>query len=472
MLAVRAHWMQILAAGDRPPLTRTTTTRSSRYVAAQPGGVGYVSEGAVLPDVGESRQHRVAAGAAAAQTGRRAPSPGESGTLTGQYADVSPIRRRRRRAEDDAGGHGSRRWRPLQDVPRAQRGSHRAPGARRCPARGRPRGRAGRPHPAPLAAGRVQRAFARVFNRAPGELGRPEHGRASFPPTTPPGGNACSISSARATGSSTPARSTYSATDLRVGCGEPCSGTSGKDTSRPTGFASRTSRTQGERRRTGSGGTASWRRSPSRPRACCSPGAGVGTGCGGRRAGPGGGGRAGLDLRAGRASRRDPAVDLPGHVGRARLGGQHRRPADPGLLAARGGPRATGGRAARGPARDHAGEPPVRGRASAAGEHGVEGAGLRPRSSREARGGGSWVRRDPLRPRVVAAGGRGPQGRGRRDRARPSSASARTRRSARPRSGTSGSPRRRSRGSPSPRPASSWTPTSRWPGCSAARCAT
>ena len=50
MLAVRAHWMQLLPAGDRPPLTRTSDDAVIGYVASQPGGVGYVSEGAVLPD--------------------------------------------------------------------------------------------------------------------------------------------------------------------------------------------------------------------------------------------------------------------------------------------------------------------------------------------------------------------------------------------------------------------------------------
>lgn len=50
MLAVRSHWMQLLAAGDRPPLTRSDDAAVIAYVAGQPGGVGYVSDGAVLPE--------------------------------------------------------------------------------------------------------------------------------------------------------------------------------------------------------------------------------------------------------------------------------------------------------------------------------------------------------------------------------------------------------------------------------------
>lgn len=50
MLAVRSHWMQILPAGDRPPVTRESDEAVVAYVAGQAGGVGYVSERAVLTE--------------------------------------------------------------------------------------------------------------------------------------------------------------------------------------------------------------------------------------------------------------------------------------------------------------------------------------------------------------------------------------------------------------------------------------
>jgi len=47
---VRAHWMPLLATGKRPPLVRPSDEAVTAFVAAQAGGIGYVSESAALPE--------------------------------------------------------------------------------------------------------------------------------------------------------------------------------------------------------------------------------------------------------------------------------------------------------------------------------------------------------------------------------------------------------------------------------------
>jgi ABC-type phosphate transport system substrate-binding protein len=47
---VRAHWMPLLAAGERPPLVRPSDDAVAAFVAARPGAIGYVSESATLPE--------------------------------------------------------------------------------------------------------------------------------------------------------------------------------------------------------------------------------------------------------------------------------------------------------------------------------------------------------------------------------------------------------------------------------------
>jgi ABC-type phosphate transport system substrate-binding protein len=47
---VRGHWLRALSAGRRPPLTRATDAEVIAFVASNSGGIGYVAEGAVLPD--------------------------------------------------------------------------------------------------------------------------------------------------------------------------------------------------------------------------------------------------------------------------------------------------------------------------------------------------------------------------------------------------------------------------------------
>ena len=46
---VRGHWLRTLASGHIPPLTRATDEEVIAFVAANPGGIGYVAQGAVLP---------------------------------------------------------------------------------------------------------------------------------------------------------------------------------------------------------------------------------------------------------------------------------------------------------------------------------------------------------------------------------------------------------------------------------------
>lgn len=46
---VKAHWLRSLGQGARPPVTRQSDEDVIAFVAAEPGGVGYVSETAVVP---------------------------------------------------------------------------------------------------------------------------------------------------------------------------------------------------------------------------------------------------------------------------------------------------------------------------------------------------------------------------------------------------------------------------------------
>lgn len=50
VLGIRSHWMRSISSGERPPLTRTNDAAVIAFVAAEAGGVGYVSEAAALPD--------------------------------------------------------------------------------------------------------------------------------------------------------------------------------------------------------------------------------------------------------------------------------------------------------------------------------------------------------------------------------------------------------------------------------------
>ena len=47
---VRGHWLRAISVGRVPPLTRATDQEVIAFVAANPGGIGYVAEGAVLPE--------------------------------------------------------------------------------------------------------------------------------------------------------------------------------------------------------------------------------------------------------------------------------------------------------------------------------------------------------------------------------------------------------------------------------------
>jgi ABC-type phosphate transport system substrate-binding protein len=47
---VKRYWMEKVAAGKRPPLTKRTDDDVIAFVAADPGGIGYVSEAATVPD--------------------------------------------------------------------------------------------------------------------------------------------------------------------------------------------------------------------------------------------------------------------------------------------------------------------------------------------------------------------------------------------------------------------------------------
>jgi ABC-type phosphate transport system substrate-binding protein len=46
---VRGHWLRALTGGHIPPLTRATDEEVIAFVAANPGGIGYVTQGAMLP---------------------------------------------------------------------------------------------------------------------------------------------------------------------------------------------------------------------------------------------------------------------------------------------------------------------------------------------------------------------------------------------------------------------------------------
>ena len=48
--AIRAHWMQRLSAGERPPVARQTDAAIIAFVAGQPGAIGYVALETPLPD--------------------------------------------------------------------------------------------------------------------------------------------------------------------------------------------------------------------------------------------------------------------------------------------------------------------------------------------------------------------------------------------------------------------------------------
>jgi hypothetical protein len=47
---VKQYWMQVLAAGGRPPTTRQSDEDVIAFVAAEAGGIGYVSEAAPVPE--------------------------------------------------------------------------------------------------------------------------------------------------------------------------------------------------------------------------------------------------------------------------------------------------------------------------------------------------------------------------------------------------------------------------------------
>jgi ABC-type phosphate transport system substrate-binding protein len=47
---VKAHWMQLLPTGERPPLSRPDDEAVIAFVATRAGAVGYVSDTATLPD--------------------------------------------------------------------------------------------------------------------------------------------------------------------------------------------------------------------------------------------------------------------------------------------------------------------------------------------------------------------------------------------------------------------------------------
>ena len=48
--AIRAHWMQRLSAGERPPVARPTDAEVIAYVARDPGAIGYVALETPLPE--------------------------------------------------------------------------------------------------------------------------------------------------------------------------------------------------------------------------------------------------------------------------------------------------------------------------------------------------------------------------------------------------------------------------------------
>ncbi len=48
--AVKLHWLRRLSAGQRPPLSKPTDEDVIAFVAAEPGGIGYVSPLTPLPE--------------------------------------------------------------------------------------------------------------------------------------------------------------------------------------------------------------------------------------------------------------------------------------------------------------------------------------------------------------------------------------------------------------------------------------
>jgi ABC-type phosphate transport system substrate-binding protein len=46
---VKHHWLQMMVAGQRPPLSKASDEDVITFVAADPGGVGYVSHSTPLP---------------------------------------------------------------------------------------------------------------------------------------------------------------------------------------------------------------------------------------------------------------------------------------------------------------------------------------------------------------------------------------------------------------------------------------
>jgi hypothetical protein len=48
--AVVQHWLRVVATGTRPPVTRQSDADVIAFVAAESGGVGYVSAAAPLPE--------------------------------------------------------------------------------------------------------------------------------------------------------------------------------------------------------------------------------------------------------------------------------------------------------------------------------------------------------------------------------------------------------------------------------------
>jgi ABC-type phosphate transport system substrate-binding protein len=47
--AVKLHWLRRLSAGQRPPLSKPSDEDVIAFVAAEPGGIGYVSHPTPLP---------------------------------------------------------------------------------------------------------------------------------------------------------------------------------------------------------------------------------------------------------------------------------------------------------------------------------------------------------------------------------------------------------------------------------------
>ena len=48
--AVKHHWLRKMSGGQRPPLSKPSDEAVVAFVAAEPGAVGYVSAGTLLPE--------------------------------------------------------------------------------------------------------------------------------------------------------------------------------------------------------------------------------------------------------------------------------------------------------------------------------------------------------------------------------------------------------------------------------------